>query len=294
MSTSVANGSAATAPVEGSTTPAQNAQEPTQTAAAPVKDQFAERMEIMAKKERTLWRERQRIESETQRLASERAEYEKWKQTKEKAKSNPLEYLSEAGLSYDQLTQFMLNGGKPTEKDELSALRDEFKRLREEQEQDKKKQTDNQTQAQAQAEAQAIATFKEDIGEFVETNKSTYELCATRDATEDIFTTISDAFKIRIQEWNENGRIGRPPGPMAIKDAADIVEEFYEKEVLRLSETQKMRSKLQPQPTTEGQTRTKEPSKTLTNNMASTAASVLPAKNDHDRMRRAMEKLGGS
>jgi hypothetical protein len=79
---------------------------------------------------------------------------------------------------------------------------------------------------------------------------------------------------------------------MAIKDAAEIVESFYEKEVLRLTETNKLKQKLGIKPKVEEDPgKSRGPSPTLTNNMASSAASVIPAKNDADRMRRAMEKL---
>lgn len=258
------------------------------------KDAFAEKLELLSKKERTIWRERQRVEQMAKQLEAEKAEYEKFKGLKAKAKTNPMDYLSEAGLSYDELTQFVLNGGKPTEKDELQSLRDEFNRLREEQANEKKQAQEQQTQAQKQAEAQAIESFKEEIGEFIKSNEATYELSAQRDAVDDILTTINDSFVISMNEWNNNGRVGQAPKLMSIKDAADIVEEFYEKEVLRLAETSKLKAKLGIGPKEDGQqSSAKQPSKTLTNNMASTAASVIPAKNDHDRMRRALEKLGG-
>lgn len=259
---------------------------------APEKDQFADRLELLSRKERALFHRNMQIKQEAQKLAAEKAEYEKFRALKSKAKTNPMDYLSEAGLSYDEITQYVLNGGKATEKDELQALRDEFKALRDEQAQEKEQQKNQQTQAQKQAESQAIEGFKEEIAEFVEANKTTYELSSMRDATDDIYSTINDAYVIRLNEWNKNGRIGRPPGPMAIKEAADIVEEFYEKEVSRLAESNKMKSRLNPQPTDPDQPR-KEAPKTLTNNMASTAASLVPAKNDQDRMQRAMAKLSG-
>jgi hypothetical protein len=255
------------------------------------KDQFAEKLELLTRKQQNIWREQKKFEAERQKFEQERKEYEAWKQKKSTAKQNPLEYLSEAGLSYDELTNFMLNGGKPTEKDELAALRDEFNRLREEQAKEKEEIKNQQTQAQKQAEAQAIESFKEEITSFIEQNKEKYELSAQREATEDIFTTINDAFTIAINEWNKNGQEGEMPKPMSIQEAADVVEDFYEKEVLRLAQANKLKTKLginQDQGAA-----AKQPSKTLTNNMASTAASVIPAKNDHDRMRRALEKLGG-
>lgn len=256
-------------------------------AAAPApKDPFAEKIELISKKERAIFREKQRVAQERQQLAQERAEYEKFKTLKAEAKQRPLDYLKEAGLSYDELTQHLLSGGT-TEKSEVEQLREQFEALRKERDTEKQELTQQQQMAKAQAEAQAIEDFKSEITQFIEQNKGTYELSSLRDATDDIFTTINDAYVITLNEWNRNGRVGRPPGPMDIKQAADIVEEFYEKEVLRLTESQKLKAKLNPQPEVQG----KQPSKTLTNNMASTAASVVPAKTDNDRMQRALAKL---
>jgi hypothetical protein len=279
------------APVEGTTqTQATPAAEP--AAKPPEKDQFSEKLELLTRKERALWRQRSEIDQKAKQLSEYEAKIKSFEEKRSRAKTNPLDFLSEAGLSYDELTNYVLNGGKPTEKDELRSVRDEIQRLREERDKDKEESKTQAQQAQAQAEANAIEGFKEEITEFIEQNKTTYELSSMRDATEDIFTTINDAFTISMNDYNQRGRIGRPPVPMSIKDAADIVEDFYEKEVLRLTESQKLKAKLQPQPKTDEQQR-RGPSPTLTNNMASTAASVLPAKNDQDRMQRALAKLAG-
>lgn len=292
-----AQGIAAVAPVEGTTTPTEPVAPAAPAEKPQEKDQFAEKLELLSRKERAIFRERQRVDEERKAIAVERAEYEKFKALKQGAKRNPLDYLSEAGLSYDELTQFVLNGGKSTEKDELAALRDHFDNYRKEQEDKEKKQSDEKAQAQAQAELEAIEGFKSDITQFIEDNKQTYELSSLRDATEDIFSTINDQYTARLNEWNDKGRIGRPPSPMSIKEAADVVEDFYEKEVIRLTEADKLRTKLglkreAPQDPAAPQT-PKPASKTLTNNMASTAASVIPAKNDNDRMQRALAKLSG-
>jgi hypothetical protein len=292
MSIQASATTAASAPVEG-TTQSTDAASPATPAAPKEKDQFAEKLELLTKRERSIWHEKQKVAQERQQLASERKEYEDWKASKAKAKQNPLEYLSQAELSYDELTNFMLNGGKPTPESEIQSVRSELEALRKERDKDKEDSKTAQEQAQRQAEAQRLEEFKEEIADFLNTNKDTYELASTREAVEDIFTTITDAFTISLQEYNKNGRVGRPPGPMSIEEATKIVEEFYEAEVIRLAETKKLKERLGIQPKEEGQTQAKQPSKTLTNNMSSTAASVVPAKNDNDRMARALAKLGG-
>lgn len=275
-----------TAPTNATTEPAASAE------ATPPKDQLADKFEVLAKKERALFRQRQAIAQKEKELQELQTKLKAFEEKKTKAKVNPLEYLSEAGLSYDELTDFMLNGGKPSEKSELQMLKEEFQRLREEQAEKERQTQEQQTAAQQAQQAQILEDFKSEIGEFLESKKDVYELTYQRNAVDDIFTTIQDAYVINLQDWMANGRQGPPPAHMDIQKAAEIVEEFYEKEVLKLAETQKLKQKLGIQaPSTNNQN--KQPSKTLTNSMASTAASVVPAKTDEDRMRRALEKLAG-
>lgn len=262
------------------------------------KDQFSEKLELISKRERQMWRQRQSLEQEKQQLAADRAEYEKFKAIKANAKQNPNAYLSEGGLSYDDVTSFNLNGGKPTQEDELQTLRDQFKQLKEDQAKEKEDARAAQIQSQQQAEAQAIEGFKEDISSFLEEKKEIFEMCHRQGdiGVNDIVATINLSYKEKLKDWHKGGRIGRPPGPMSIEDAAKIQEEFYEKEIIEFAKLGKIQAKLAPQPQSEGGgggQSPKQPSKTLTNNMASTAASVIPAKNDNDRMLRAMRALEG-
>lgn len=261
---------------------------------APAKDPFADKLEVLAKKERAIWRQRQAIQAKEKEVQEKEARLQAFEQRKQKAKLDPISYLQEAGLSYDDLTEFMLSGGKPTEKSEVQLLREQFEEMRKAQEQEKEVLKRQQTEAQAAAQKQVIEDFKAEIGDFLKANASTYELTAQREAVDDIYSTIEEAYVISLQEWDRTGRRGPQPAAMDIRRAAEIVEEFYEQELLRLAQTAKFKSKLgvpAQAPETEAQ---RQPSKTLTNNMASTAASLVPAKTDADRMRRALEKLGQS
>lgn len=284
-----------TAPVTGTPAPTPEtptiSTEPTKAPEASKKDDWSEKLELLSRQTQKAYRERMAAVEERKKVQEMMNEINKFKSARENAKKNPIDYLAEGGLDYDTVTQYMLNGGKQTATDEIAAVKEEIKRLREEQTTKEKKQQEESLRAQRVAETQALDSFKEEIGEFMKANEATYELSAQRDAVDDIFSTISEAYALNIREWQRTGRQGPEPKPMPIKEAADVVEAFYEKEVQRLTETKKWQARSQPKP--DEQTQKKEPSKTLTNNMASTAASVLPAKNDHDRMARAMAKLNG-
>lgn len=282
-----------TAPVTGTQETKNDTQTPPVSADVKpqeTKDQFAERMELLARKERSLYKEKQRISQERKQMQDMHAKVKAWEESKSGAKKNPLDYLTQAGLSYDELTQFMLNGGKPTEEDKIEAIRNELGQFKKQAEEEKKKLQEEQTIAQQQAQAQVIEEFQEEITSFIETNKTTYELISTRGAEEDVFATIRDQFQEVIKDWVKKGKQGKPPQPLTIKEASDLVEDFYEKEVERLAQTQKMQAKFQP--SKDGQPK-KGPAPTLTNAMTtSAAASLLPAKNEADRLARALAKLG--
>lgn len=258
------------------------------------KDQFSEKLELLAKKERILARERMRMAQEKKDLEEKLAKYQAWEEKKAKAKQKPFDYLNEAGLTYDELTQYVLNGGASQEEAPDNALRGELERLKQEIESFKESQTKEKEQQQTYAQQQAIENFKTEIKTFIDEHKDTYELIAQRDATEEIFQSIADAYTLSMQEWERNGQYGPQPQPMPIEEAAKLLEEFYEQEVKRLVETNKWKSKYGG-PAPKAEEPKKGPSPTLTNQMAATssAASVLPAKTENDRIRRALEKLGG-
>jgi hypothetical protein len=239
-----------------------------------------------------IYKEKQRVAAEKAQIAKDKAEYEAWKASNANAKKNPLDYLSKAGLSYDELTQFMLNGGKPTEDDKLEAILDEFGQFKKQIEEEKQKAQEYAMAQQQQAQAAAIDSLKEDIKSTIEANKETYELLSTRGAEDEVYNHLRDSFRLEFQKWVKGGKQGPAPQPMSPEQAAKEMEEFYEQEVERLAQTKKMQGKFQPQPPTKAGEKPK-PSPTLTNQMTSSAAaSMLPAKNEADRMQRALAKLG--
>jgi hypothetical protein len=285
----------ATAPVQGTDKSIETAVS-NQTPAEPnktteTKDQFAEKLELLSRKERAIYKAKQQTAQERKQLASEKAEYEAWKAAKAKAKENPLDYLKNAELSYDDLTQFMLNGGKPTPQDEVKSLRGELEEFKKQQIEERNAQKQQAAAAQQQQEATLINDLKDEIKSVIANNSDTFELLATRGAEDEVFNHLRDSFKLAFMKWNEDGRRGPPPAPMKPEDAAKEMEEFYEKETERLAQTKKMSAKYQQAKVDPGQK--KGPSPTLSNSMTtSSAASMLPAANEADRMARALAKLG--
>ncbi|HXL73266.1 MAG TPA: hypothetical protein VN963_06525, partial [bacterium] len=77
---------------------------------------------------------------------------------------------------------------------------------------------------------------------------------------------------------------------LAIKEAADMVEKYLEDEAQKALKTKKFGTK-SIAPVEKKETAAAPPTKTLTNSMQPTSASVLPPASEQDRMKRAMAAL---
>lgn len=259
------------------------------------RDLFSEKLELLARKERMTYRKHQEIKAKEREIAEKEARYAKIEEARSKAKQNPLDALREMGLSYDEITQYMLNGGKPTEANEIQSVRGELEALRKQLD-DEKKASDLRAQSErTAAETQAIEDFKGEIASFVEQNKDKYELLSLRGtAVEDVWNAINDAWTISYTAWARY-KEGQPPKPMTISEGVEAVEGFYEKEIERLTQAKKIQAKLNPPKDPNAQKNpAKAPSPTLNNQMTSSAApSLLSAKTEDDRIKRALAKLSG-
>lgn len=81
-------------------------------------DDLSVRLEALKKAERDLQSQRQSWKAEQDKTKSEieaqRQAYEKWQASTKRAKQDPKSLLDAHGLTYDELTEAMLNDGKPT------------------------------------------------------------------------------------------------------------------------------------------------------------------------------------
>jgi hypothetical protein len=227
----------------------------------------ADRFAALAKKERA-------IQQQSEQLKVREAKLSEFETIKRTATQNPLKALEILGVSYEQITEFILNGQKPTADLQVSSVKQEIEELRRERELEKeaakKAQSDEYEKVQEQ--------FRAEIGSFVANNAHQYELTALYKGEEIIQATIE-------QHYEATKKV------LSIKEAADLVEQYFEDQV-RTGHSKKFQAKQEPK--TEGQPaketeRTKAP--TLTNGLTSSAPSMLPAKTEADRINRALAAL---
>ncbi len=264
----------APAPQVPATTPAtlQEAVSPVKSdskPAAPGADRFA----ALAKKERALQKQMADLKAQQAKVA----EYEA---ARKAASQNPVKALEALGLTYEQITQFLLNGNKPTPELEIASVKQEIERLRQETALKEKAAKQAQEQA-ARAEYQrTLAEFSNEINDFVKTNADKYELTSMYQGESIVQATIE-------QHFNNTKKI------LSIQEAADLVEKYFEEQVQAAQKTKKFQAKSQPKEggPAKSEQAAKTSSPTLANELTSSAPSLLPAKTESDRLRRAMAAL---
>jgi hypothetical protein len=239
----------------------------------------------LAKKERLLVQEKQKIAQEKAEMQKQLEEVKKFNETRQKAKSNPLQILESLGLTYEDITNYVLNGNKPGPDALISEVDQKFENFRREQEEKEQKKLAADKEAADAQMAEVVAEFKQGVMDFLDDKKEQYELINLYGGQELVFTTIEKHFE-------DTQKI------MSKEEAAQLVEEYLEGEFERATkESKKIQSKFGIKQQDQGQKAESatggQASKTLSNNLASSAApSLLPAKTEEDRIKRALAALG--
>lgn len=263
-------------PIEGKMppTPSESLQQAVKPKIEAPKAPGSDRFAALAKKERA-------IQKQLAEIKSKEASVKAFEQLKASATSNPLEALKALGISYEQLTQFLLNGSKPTPELEVSQVKADLDKLRQEQIV-REEQTKLAAKQAAEREYQeTLADFGNEVKGFLQSNKDSYELTNMYQGEEIVLSTIE-------QHFANTKRI------MSIKEASDLVEAYFEEQVSNAQKTKKFQAKQEPK-VGEGQSKrepvAKSSTPTLSNGLTSSAPSMLPAKTEQARMQRAIAAL---
>lgn len=185
------------------------------------------RFAALARRESKLHRERQALQAERQRLDQERQALQQWAALPQIARENPLAALDALGLSYEQLTEAIIAGknsspqAQPVTRDDLTALKQELQKEREE------------LEAQRQLEA-----FRREVADHIRQDADRYELINLQGKSNLVVEVIEEAYQ-------QHGRL------LDIDEAAKLVEEHLEQEALKVLSSKKLSAKrpsAKPQP----------------------------------------------
>jgi hypothetical protein len=203
------------------------------------------------------------------------------KELRELAKKNPLEALRELGTDYNSITEFQLGEGKLTPEkvsqsvdEKIAALEAKLKA------QEETFQQREQLKVQEENE-RILKNFSATIVDTVKNNVDKYPAVHHFNGAPVIYEMIQ-------KRWHDtNGQ-----HLMTVEEAAAVLEEDLGGIVDKLLQSPKYASRVTPQ-TKKEETKINSLNKpkTITNELTSSAPSMLPPKTEDDRIRRALEKL---
>lgn len=177
---------------------------------------------------------------------------------KEKLTGDTLNALLDAGLSYDQITEAMLQQQSQPDFTKSRAyveLQNELKQIKQSQEQAKKSYEDQQSQAYTQAVNQIKSEAKKLV--FTDAN---FETIKATNSVNDVVELIEETFK-------QDGIL------LSVEEAAQAVEDHLVEEAMKIAKIKKIQLKMQSSSPTEKKS-TDAPKqqqlKTLTNSVSST------------------------
>lgn len=213
------------------------------------------------------------LTEQQQKLAKAQAEFEakakeldakldkvnKYEEAKKRSKEDPLALLEENNLTFDELTQFVLNNKSQTPELKVKAIEDLVKALG-------KKLEDSITQLRAE-EAQrkqantdeALKHYKQELKKAISAKPDDYELIIANNA----FDTVYEVQKVY---WEQNGT------DLPVEEAAEQVERFFYQQGEKLLKAKKFA----PKPKVEEASDPVKPSTTLSDS-AMAAPIVSPS-----------------
>lgn len=253
---------------------------------APETPKVAERFSFLAKKEQNIHRQRQELKAQVQAFEAQKAEIEKIKQELEASKnrsstykSNPLSLLEEHGLTYKELTDYILNNNTVSTESQIKALNDKIEQYEKQRAQDRENELQRQEELRAQKEVQIIQEFKNEIQNFINTKKDTYELTTLYDSSDLVYDTVEAYFE-------------KTKKVLSIPEACDLVEKYLEQQVEKSLKTKKLSQRISQKEPVENPLPSSSPRKTISNTQyTSSTPNFVSPKVENDRMARALKAL---
>ncbi len=225
-------------------------------------DRFARKFAELSRREKLV----REGETKIKDIQSKYAEYEK---AKKNAKDDPIAYLEASGLTYQELTERILEG-KPKKDPALRELEERLAKV----EQEKLDAIENSKKSE---EEKQRTEYKLKQKEHIKAAGEKYELINSLDKYDLVFDT-------QVEYFHQNNKT------LSHDEAADLVEKYLDTEIDKFKGVKKIKSKFEQKleaaleakiedkkPSVQT-TSAKEPNKTLTNTMSMNQTSSGPGK----------------
>ena len=242
------------------------------------KELLSTQFAALAKKEKMALQRQREAESKLKEAEEKLKLYEQFENKKKTAKSNPLEFLSEAGLTYDEITEFMINGGAKA-KDKTEELEEKFNQFVSRKEKEEQERIEKEKEALKAQEQKVMAEFQKSLNKFIEDNQDKYELINLYNAQELVIATIEQHFE------NKNEILSN-------ERAAELVEAHLEEEAKKLANSKKFSQSFKNSSDNKQQSGSKNSVTLSSSQPTSNVPSMLSAKTEEERLKRALAALG--
>jgi TPP-dependent indolepyruvate ferredoxin oxidoreductase alpha subunit len=260
------------APVEAAPAPAPAPEKPRS-------DRFA----ALARKEAEVFRKQQAVRAQQAEIARQAEEIRAFQEAKRQAALNPIDALKQLGLTYEQITEYVLNDNKPTPSAEVQLVRQELEEFKRVQREEQQRLVEQQKAMIAQEQQQIISAFRDEVNDYVTQHSETYELTALYGGHNLVADVVEEHFK-------QSGKL------LTIPEAAKLVEEHYEDLARKAQATKKFAATQQKVASPQGQTTATAPKigPTLSNDLSAVAtAAPKSPRSDADRIAAALARLEG-
>lgn len=241
----------------------------------PQEAEFKSRFAQLARREKSIMQQKRQLAEERAKIEQMRSQPqapdESWKKH---LAENPMDFLAQQGITYDKLTEQLLNSN-PTDTT-VRLMQQKLAAIEAENQQFKQQMTQNQEQSYAQA----IKQMGNDVKNMIAASPEMESLSASGDEG------VSAVVALIEETWKEDGYI------MDIQDAAQQVEEYLTDQYLSFSKLKKIQAKLAPAaPQESAQTPLKGDSPTLSH---SPKVPMAPSKlSEKERRERAIAVWAG-
>lgn len=201
---------------------------PSETPAAAVPESKPEEDPKFAARFAALTRREKMIQDRESKVKTEEAEYKAWKKAKEEAKINPVSLLETHGLSFNELTDYLLTKGEQkqlTAEEKIELLQ---KRL-----DDKEKADAEAMTKRKQDEVEShVSNYKSNIKQLVDGSGDTYELIQSQEAYDLVFSVVQEHWNSTYDESTGTGEFMKTD--LACKAVEDYLTDQVREKILKL------------------------------------------------------------
>ncbi len=215
---------------------AQQAEGQTPETTAPAeKDDFSEKFMRLARRERAFQQQQAEFKAKLAEFEKKQAEYQDYLDRKSKWKQDPYAFLEHNGMKFDELTQAMLEYGKPA--DPQQEMLERLERLEKEKELERER-IEKAKEDEIEAERQrTVEGFRGIVEKFIDSGE--YELVKANEATDLVM-------EVMRQQYEHDLKTEGKAELMKIEDACAAVEDHLEQQFQKLKELNKVKAMFQP------------------------------------------------